>query len=46
MVSSPFPYLFTPCTIGPMTVRNRIVVPGHAALFMPPDGLPTERMLH
>jgi 2,4-dienoyl-CoA reductase-like NADH-dependent reductase (Old Yellow Enzyme family) len=29
-----------------MTVRNRIVVPGHAALFMPPDGLPTERMLH
>ncbi|MGQ4806810.1 hypothetical protein NKDENANG_00145 [Candidatus Entotheonellaceae bacterium PAL068K] len=39
-------YLFTPCGVGSMTVRNRIVVPGHATRFMPPDGLPTERMLH
>jgi 2,4-dienoyl-CoA reductase-like NADH-dependent reductase (Old Yellow Enzyme family)/thioredoxin reductase len=42
----PFQYLFTPYTLGALTVRNRIVVPGHATLFMPPDGLPTERMLH
>lgn len=41
MPAPPFRYLFTP-----MTVRNRLVVPGHAALFTPPDGLPTERMLH
>lgn len=46
MSPSPFQHLFTPSTIGSMTVRNRIVVPGHATLFMPPDGLPTERMLH
>jgi 2,4-dienoyl-CoA reductase-like NADH-dependent reductase (Old Yellow Enzyme family)/thioredoxin reductase len=41
-----FPHLFTPFTVGGMTVRNRIVVPGHATLFMPWDGLPTDRMLH
>ncbi len=41
-----FKHLFTPFTLGSTTVRNRIVVPGHATLFMPPDGLPTERMLH
>ena len=41
-----FQHLFTPFTIGSVTVRNRIVVPGHATLFMPPDGLPTDRMLH
>ena len=29
-----------------MTVRNRIVVPGHATLFMPQDGLPNDRMLN
>jgi 2,4-dienoyl-CoA reductase-like NADH-dependent reductase (Old Yellow Enzyme family)/thioredoxin reductase len=46
MSSPSFEHLFTPYTIGSMTVRNRIVVPGHATLFMPPDGLPTDRMLH
>jgi 2,4-dienoyl-CoA reductase-like NADH-dependent reductase (Old Yellow Enzyme family)/thioredoxin reductase len=44
--ASSFQHLFTPYTLRSLTVRNRIVVPGHAALFMPPDGLPTERMLH
>ncbi|MDH3599338.1 MAG: mycofactocin system FadH/OYE family oxidoreductase 2, partial [Candidatus Tectomicrobia bacterium] len=46
MSAPSFQHLFTPITVGAMTVRNRIVVPGHATLFMPPDGLPTERMLH
>ena len=46
MSTQQFRHLFTPLTIGSMSVRNRIVVPGHATLFMPPDGLPTERMLH
>jgi 2,4-dienoyl-CoA reductase-like NADH-dependent reductase (Old Yellow Enzyme family) len=46
MRASPSQHLFTPYVIGPMTVRNRIVVPGHTTLFMPPDGLPIDRMLH
>ena len=47
MVTSPvFQHLFTPFTIGSMTVRNRIVVPAHGTLYMPQDGLPTERMLN
>ena len=41
MTTPQFQHLFTPFTIGSVTVRNRIVVPGHATLFMPPDGLPT-----
>ncbi|MCH8109421.1 MAG: NADH:flavin oxidoreductase, partial [Chloroflexi bacterium] len=46
MSSPQFQHLFTPFTIGPMTVRNRIAVPGHNTNFMPSDGPPTERMLH
>ena len=46
MAATTFRHLFTPFTVGGMTVRNRIVVPGHATLFMPWDGLPTDRMLH
>lgn len=46
MTTPQFQHLFTPFTIGSVTVRNRIVVPGHATLFMPPDGLPTERILN
>ena len=46
MATPQFQHLFTPFTVGSVTVRNRIVVPGHATLFMPADGLPTERMLH
>ena len=46
MSTPTFRLLFTPFPLGAMTVRNRIVVPGHATWFMPPDGLPTERMLH
>ncbi len=41
-----FEHLFTPFRIGSTVVRNRIVVPGHSALFMPLDGMPTDRMLH
>ena len=26
----PFQHLFTPYTLGALTVRNRVVVPGHA----------------
>jgi 2,4-dienoyl-CoA reductase-like NADH-dependent reductase (Old Yellow Enzyme family) len=41
MVTSPvFQHLFTPFTIGSMTVRNRIVVPGHGTGFMPPADYP------
>ena len=46
MATPQFQHLFTPFTVGSVTVRNRIVVPGHATLFMPADGLPTDRMLH
>ncbi len=46
MTMPQFQHLFTPFTIGSVRVRNRIVFPGHATLFMPPDGLPTDRMLH
>ncbi|MFQ5382422.1 MAG: hypothetical protein ACE5EF_12500, partial [Dehalococcoidia bacterium] len=45
MTSSPFQHLFTPFTIRGLTVRNRIVVPGHATLFMPLNGPPTERQI-
>ena len=46
MAGARFTHLFTPLTIRSITVRNRIVVPGHGTLFMPMDGLPTERILH
>ncbi len=45
MISSPFRHLFSPFTIRGLTLRNRIVVPGHATLFMPLNGLPTERQI-
>ena len=46
MTNRPFRHLFTPFNLGPVTVRNRIVVPAHGTHFMPLDGLPTERQLH
>ena len=41
-----FRQLFTPFTLGPIKLRNRIVVPAHGTHFMPLDGLPTERQLN
>lgn len=46
MTGSRFPRLFSPLTLRGVTIPNRIVVPGHATLYMMPDGLPTERQLH
>ncbi len=46
MASFQFNHLFTPFTVGPMTVKNRIVVPGHATNLMPMDGMPTDRIFH
>ena len=46
MTNQRFRHLFTPFNLGPVTVRNRIVVPAHGTHFMPLDGLPTERQLH
>jgi 2,4-dienoyl-CoA reductase-like NADH-dependent reductase (Old Yellow Enzyme family)/thioredoxin reductase len=38
-----FKLLFSPLKIGPMTVPNRIVVPGHYPNFNDPDFLPGDR---
>ena len=45
MKTAQFKHLFSPITVGAMTLKNRIVVPGHATLLMPLDGMPTERIL-
>ncbi|MDP2920457.1 MAG: FAD-dependent oxidoreductase [Dehalococcoidia bacterium] len=42
-MSDQFKLLFSPLQIGPMTVPNRIVVPGHYPSFNDPDGLPGDR---
>ena len=39
----PFPHLFSPVTVGPYTLKNRIMNTGHAAHFQTGDGLPTQR---
>ena len=46
MVSLQFTHLFTPFNLGQMPVKNRIVVPAHATLLMPKDGMPTDRIFH
>ncbi len=45
MTDSPLTHLFTLFALRKLTLRNRIVVPGHATLYMPPGGLPTDRQL-
>lgn len=42
-MSSAFPNLFSPITIGRRTLANRIMNTGHAAHFQAGDGLPTGR---
>ena len=39
-----FPHLFTPLTIGPVTIRNRIVSSGHDTV-MAVDGKVTDRLV-
>ena len=46
MANLQFNHLFTPLSIGSMTLKNRIVVPGHATNLMPMDGMPTDKILH
>lgn len=41
-----FKYLFSPIKLGPMTVRNRIVVSSHATNFSLPIGPPTDRAMY
>lgn len=38
-----FKHLFSPIKVGPITIPNRIVVPGHYPSFRDPDSLPGER---
>jgi len=42
-MSDQFKLLFSPLKIGPMTVKNRIVVPGHFPRLNDPDFLPGDR---
>lgn len=44
-MSGPFPHLFSPLTIGPMTLRNRIVMAPHAVVFAPGYGSTVERVI-
>lgn len=41
-----FRHLFSPLKIGPMTVANRIFIPGHYPRFIPLNGVPTERAIN
>jgi mycofactocin system FadH/OYE family oxidoreductase 2 len=43
-MSAQFPNLFSPIKIGPMTVKNRIVFPGHQTLFAA-DNMITDRLI-
>ncbi|MBI2846939.1 MAG: FAD-dependent oxidoreductase [Chloroflexi bacterium] len=43
--SSQFKYLFTPLKVGPITVRNRVVNPGHTLRYGE-NGLPSEKHLY
>ena len=40
-----FPLLFSPIKIGPITIPNRIVVPGHYPAMRDPDTLPGDRLV-
>ncbi|MEE8353238.1 MAG: FAD-dependent oxidoreductase [Dehalococcoidales bacterium] len=42
-MSDQFPNLFSPLKVGPVTIPNRIVVPGHYPAMRDPDTLPGER---
>lgn len=42
-MAAAFEYLFTPIRLGPVTLRNRIMVAPYAALFASEEYLPTER---
>lgn len=42
MASETFRYLFSPITVGTLTLRNRIVSTGHATAYVK-DGIPTDR---
>jgi mycofactocin system FadH/OYE family oxidoreductase 2 len=44
-MANQFEYLFTPLKIGPISVRNRIVLPAHVTVFGE-NHLPTERMAY
>ena len=44
-MSTAFPNLFSPISIGPYTLANRIMNTGHGAHFQTGDGLPTERCI-
>jgi mycofactocin system FadH/OYE family oxidoreductase 2 len=44
-MTTAFEYLFTPIRLGPVTLRNRIMVPPYASLFASEDYLPTERQV-
>jgi 2,4-dienoyl-CoA reductase-like NADH-dependent reductase (Old Yellow Enzyme family)/thioredoxin reductase len=49
MTPSPYPHLFTPLRIGPMTVRNRLYMTAHGLGYARPDpdnpgfGVPSDR---
>ncbi|MFH1646261.1 MAG: hypothetical protein ABID71_01025, partial [Chloroflexota bacterium] len=40
-----FPNLFSPIKVGPVTIPNRIVVPGHYPAMRDPDTLPGDRLI-
>ncbi len=43
-MTTQFPHLFSPLTIGPVTIKNRIVSTGHDTCLIT-DGTPNERMV-
>jgi len=44
-MATQFRHLFSPIKLGSMTVRNRIVVPGHFPALRDPDTLPGDRLI-
>ncbi|WP_199087315.1 FAD-dependent oxidoreductase [Bosea sp. ASV33] len=44
-MNGPFPHLFSPLKIGPITLRNRIVMAPHAVVFSPGYGSAVERVI-
>ncbi len=43
MTTDRYPHLFAPIQLGPMTLANRVVVPGHSMLLEDPNGIVGER---
>ncbi|MBN9062470.1 MAG: hypothetical protein BGP06_20315 [Rhizobiales bacterium 65-9] len=43
-MAAAYPHLFTPISVGPITLRNRIVVPPHGVSFLPGYGAPIDRV--